>query len=230
MAFAYMLTGDEKYLAMKDRLSTMARYQPNGYSSPEGFPNGEKFCTKITEFMGVCFDWLYPILSEAERETIIHSLDWRIEHTLNEYSWRHEGEVRADGIAVAPASHPWENITWTLTGALAVAEHSEAARQFAELGLHYITGVGTGFGPDEGWNEGVSYSSWKFGSLMATSLLCRDDASRTASGTQSVLPGYGELSLNLAPVGVLRPAGEISLFSIAITNAGSTLTAESWLI
>lgn len=91
MAFAHMLTGDEKYLAMKDRLSTMARYQPNGCSSPEGFPNGEKFCTKITEFMGVCFDWLYPILSEAERETIIHSLDWRIEHTLNEYSWRHEG-------------------------------------------------------------------------------------------------------------------------------------------
>lgn len=84
MAFAYMLTEDEKYLAMKDRLLTMARYQPNGCSSPEGFPNGEKFCTKITEFMGVCFDWLYPILSADERETIIHSLDWRIEHTLSQ--------------------------------------------------------------------------------------------------------------------------------------------------
>ena len=211
MAFAYMLTGDEKYLAMKDRLLTMARYQPNGCSSPEGFPNGEKFCTKITEFMGVCFDWLYPILSEAERETIIHSLDWRIEHTLNEYSWRHEGEVRADGIAVAPASHPWENITWTLTGALAVAEHSEAARQFAELGLHYITGVGTGFGPDEGWNEGVSYSSWKFGSLMATSLYAAMMHPELHLERNPFYRGMGNFLLNLAPVGVLRPAwGDIA--------------------
>ena len=48
MAFAYMLMEDEKYLAMKERLLTMARYQPNGCSSPEGFPSGEKFCTKIT--------------------------------------------------------------------------------------------------------------------------------------------------------------------------------------
>lgn len=211
MAFAYMLTGDEKYLAMKDRLLTMARYQPNGFSSPEGFPNGEKFNTKITEFMGVCFDWLYPILSADERETIIHSLDWRIEHTLNEYSWRHEGAVRTDGIAVAPASHPWENITWTLTGALAVAEHSEAARQFAELGLHYITGVGTGFGPDEGWNEGVSYSSWKFGSLVATSLYAAMMHPDLRLGRNPFYRGMGNFLLNLAPVGVLRPAwGDIA--------------------
>ena len=211
MAFAYMLTGDEKYLGMKSRLLTMARYEPGGYSSPEGFGKGEKFCTKITEFMGVCFDWLYPILSEDERETIIHALDWRIAHTMNEYSWLHKGEVRAKGIAVAPTSHAWENITWTLSGALAVAEHSRVARQFLELGLHYVTGVGTGFGPDEGWNEGVSYSTWKFYSLVATSLYVAMTLPDLHLERNPFYRGMGTFLLNLAPVGVVRPAwGDIA--------------------
>ncbi len=211
MAFAYLLTCDEKYLAVKDRLLTMARYQPGGYSSPEGFADGSKFCTKITEFMGVCFDWLYPVLSRDERATIIDALDWRIAHTLNEYSWLHKGRVRADGIAVAPASHPWENITWTLSGALAVAEHSDAARKFLELGLHYITGVGTGFGPDEGWNEGVSYSTWKFSSLVATSLYAAMTLPALRLECNPFYRGMGTFLLNLAPVGVLRPAwGDIA--------------------
>jgi len=205
LAFAFMLTGDEKYLAAKERLVALASYPPGGKASPEGVGAANKFSTKITEHLGVAFDWLYDALSEAERDAIIHSLDWRIGHIMNSYSWLHEGCVRPNGIAISPGSHPWENITWTLTGALAVAEHSEAARQFAKLGLNYLAGVANGYGPDEGWNEGVSYSNWKFSSLVATTMYAAMTLPELHLERNRFFHRMGEFFLHLCPLGGMRP-------------------------
>ncbi|MCZ6636433.1 MAG: DUF4962 domain-containing protein [bacterium] len=206
MAFAYMLTEDGKFLAAKDRLRTLAAYEPGGYASPEGIGKAHKFSTKITEHLGVAFDWFYHELSPEERETIVHSLDWRIEHTLNHFSWLKDGEINLRGIAVAGTSHAWENITWTLTGAMAVAEHSEVARKFVELVLHYFVGVGSGFAQDEGWNEGVSYSPWKFGSLVAASIYATMTIPELHLERNPFYRGLGEFFLYQIPVGVIRPA------------------------
>ena len=206
MAFAFLLTGDERYLAVKDRLLRLAAYEPGGYASPEGIGPAHKFGTKITEHMGVCFDWLYGVLSPAQRDAIVRSLDWRIAHIMRAFSYLSEGRVRANGIAVSATSHAWENMTWTLTGAMAVAEHSAAAREFVELGLHYFTGVANGFGADEGWNEGVSYSNWKFSSLVATSLYVAMTFPELHIERNPIYRHLVEFFLYLTPVGLVRPA------------------------
>ena len=36
VAFAYLLTSDEKYAGFKERFLTIASYPPGGYASPEG--------------------------------------------------------------------------------------------------------------------------------------------------------------------------------------------------
>lgn len=205
MVFAFLLTDDRKYLIARERLLCLAAYEPGGYASPEGSGHGHKFSTKITEHLGISFDWLYDELSSADREVMIRSLDWRIDHIMSSYSWLHDGEVRHNGLAVGAASHPWEDFTWTLSGALAVAEHSPAARQFAELGLHYLTGVANSFGPDEGWNEGVSYGNWKFSSLVATSLYTAMTLPALQLERNPFYRRMGDFFLYLTPVGCIRP-------------------------
>lgn len=206
LAFAFLLTRNEKYLAVKDRLLALASYPPGGYASPEGIGPAHKFSTKIIEHLGVAFDWLYDVLTPDERDVILAGLEWRIDYIYREFSWLKNGNVNPRGIAVSATSHAWENITWTLTGALAIAEHSEAARTFVEMGLHYLIGVGSGFAQDEGWNEGVSYSNWKFGSLVAASMYATMTVPGLHLERNPFYRSLGDFFLYQAPVGVIRPA------------------------
>ncbi len=34
------------------------------------------------------FDWFYEELSETERDMIVHALEWRIDHTMNNFCRR----------------------------------------------------------------------------------------------------------------------------------------------
>ena len=206
MAFAYILTQDGKFLAVTDRLRQLAGYPPGGYASPEGIGSAHKFSTKITEHLGVAFDWLYHHLSDEERETIQNSLEWRISHTLNHFSWLKDGKINPKGIAVSGTSHAWENITWTLTGALAVVEHCPSASQFMNLALNYLVGVGSGFAQDEGWNESASYSPWRFGSLVAVSIYAGMTIPDLYLERNPFFHRLGQFFLYQIPVGVLRPA------------------------
>ncbi|MEA3401052.1 MAG: DUF1961 family protein [Armatimonadota bacterium] len=166
IAMAYMLTGDEKYLAVRAPLVQLASYPPGGESSPEGLGPRRKWATMVTMHLGLCYDWLYPQLTQQERETIAHSLDWRIAHILNDFSWRRNGRVFSRGLAGMVGSHQYQNALWTLVGALAVYDESEAAAELTELTLHYLCGVTNGFGAVESWNEGVSYGNGKCGTLL----------------------------------------------------------------
>ncbi|MFO8080291.1 MAG: DUF4962 domain-containing protein, partial [Armatimonadota bacterium] len=166
IAMAYLLTGDESYLRVREPLMTLASYPPGGESSPEGLGPRRKWATRVTMDLGLVYDWLYPVLTEDQRAAIAESLDWRIAHILDGFSWRRGGNVLHRGLAGMVGSHQWENAQWTLVGALAVWEDSEAAREFAPLMLNYLCGVTNGFGETEAWNEGVLYGNAKCATLL----------------------------------------------------------------
>ena len=206
LAFVYLLTQDKKYLAAKSRLITLAAYPRGGHASPEKIGPAHKFSTKIIEHLGVAVDWLYHEFTPEERKIIIAGLEWRIDYIYRDFSWFKDDKVNPQGIAVSATSHAWENINWTFTGALAIAEHSEVARTFVDLVLHYLIGVGSGFAQDEGWNEGTSYSPWKFGSLLASALYARMTFPELYLERNPFYHGLGSFFLYQTPVGVIRPA------------------------
>ena len=162
-AFAYLLTGDEKYLACKERFLRMASWPKGGYASPEGAGAVAKWESHLTEYFGLFYDWFYDKLTPAERAVVRKSLEWRIDHTTNSYAWRRKGgeAIRPGSIAVLCSSHPYENTMVTLPGALAICDESRIAREALELDIHYLIGITSGMGEDEGWNEGPGYGNGK---------------------------------------------------------------------
>ncbi len=206
IAMAYMLSGDEKYLALREPLLKLASYPPGGESSPEGLGSKRKWATLVTMYMGLCYDWLYDTLSEDERATVAHSLDWRIAHILNEFSWRRGGKVFNRGISGMAGSHQYENVMWTLPGALACYETSEAAREFVEIALHYLVGVTNGFGPEEAWNEGVLYGNAKSASMLHATVYTALTIPELAIERNPYLDRIGSFFAYLTPLGIERSA------------------------
>jgi len=206
-AMAYMLTGDEQYLAVREPLVKLASYPPGGVSSPEGL-TARKWGTKITMDMGLAYDWLYPVLTEDERAQIEQSLDWRIEHILNNYSWRKggAGRVYPRGLAGMATSHAYEDALWTLVGALAVYERSEAARELTDVLLNYLAGVTNGFGETEAWNEGASYGNWKCKTLLDAALWADMTVPELRMGRNPYFRRVGRFFSYLYPVGMERSA------------------------
>jgi len=206
MALAYMLSGDEKYLACKGPLLTLASYPPGGASSPEGLGESRKWATMVTPYMGLCFDWLYPVLTEAERDQIAASLEFRIKHIWESFSWYRRGVPNVRGLAMFVASHQAQNFNWTITGALALYERSQVARDFVEGGLHYLVGVTNGFGPEEAWNEGLSYGNGKCGSLVDATLYALMTIPELHLERNPFYGRIGSFFSYLSPVGMERSA------------------------
>lgn len=205
-AMAYMLTGDEQFLAVREPLVALAAYPPGGVSSPEGL-TARKWGTKITMDLGLAYDWLYPVLTEDERAQIARSLDWRIEHVLNDYSWkRRDRGVYSRGLAGMVTSHCYEDALWTLVGALAVYEDSEAAREFTDVALNYLTGVTNGFGPTEAWNEGAAYGNWKCKTLLDAALWADMTVPGLRMSANPFFRRVGGFFSYLYPVGAERSA------------------------
>ena len=206
IAMAYMLSGDEKYLAMREPLLKLASYPPGGESSPEGLGSKRKWATLVTQYMGLCYDWLHDALSKDERATVAHSLDWRVGHILNEFSWRRKGKVNMGGISGRVGSHQYENVMWTLPGALACYETSEAAREFTEIALHYLVGVTGGFGSDEAWNQGVLYGNAKSASMLDAITYTALTIPELALERNPYLDRIGSFFAYQTPLGIERSA------------------------
>ena len=206
-AMAWVLTGDEQLLAVRAPLVALASYPPGGVSSPEGLTE-RKWGTTITMYLGLAYDWLYPALTDDERATIAHSLDWRIGHVLNDYSWRKgaDGRVYHRGLAGMATSHAYEDALWTLVGALAVYDESEAAREFTDVMLNYLAGVTNGFGETEAWNEGLAYGNWKLKSLLDATLWADMTVPELQMGRNPYFRRIGEFFSFLSPVGMERSA------------------------
>jgi hypothetical protein len=48
--------------------------------------DGSEDATQGNEFLALLFDWLYPDLTPNERQIMIKSLEWRVDHIMNNFS------------------------------------------------------------------------------------------------------------------------------------------------
>lgn len=88
VAFAWKLTGDERYAGVVERAVTFASYPPGGRASPEGLGgDGAEDATQGNEFLALLFDWLYEDMTDEQRAVMIRSLEWRVDHIMNNFSW-----------------------------------------------------------------------------------------------------------------------------------------------
>ncbi|MBT4821180.1 MAG: hypothetical protein HON70_36050, partial [Lentisphaerae bacterium] len=162
-----------------------------------------KWNTHLTEFLGLFYDWSYHDLSPAERATVRESLKWRITHTLDDYAWR-KGKgriVRRGSIAVSCSSHPYENTMVTMAGALAVCDELPIARKALEIGLHYIVGITSGHGEDEGWNEGPGYGNGKMKWLMDATAYLQTTCPGLNLGRNDAYSAYADFFARITPLG-----------------------------
>ncbi len=164
VAYAYLLTGDEKYAGFKERFLTMASWPKGGWSAPEGAnPDNDKWETHLTGYLGLFYDWFYDDLTPAERAVVRGSIEWRIDHTLNSFAWRKKNgtQVRINCTSMACSSHPYEATMVSMAGPLAIYDESPIGRKALEIGIHYLQSITNGMGEDEAWNEGAGYGNGK---------------------------------------------------------------------
>ncbi|MGD9498244.1 MAG: DUF4962 domain-containing protein, partial [Armatimonadota bacterium] len=92
VAFVWKLTGDARYAGVVERAVTWASYPPGGRASPEGLGgDGAEDATQGNEFLALLFDWLYQDMTDAQRQVMIGSLEWRVDHIMNNFSWARGG-------------------------------------------------------------------------------------------------------------------------------------------
>ena len=170
-AFVYRLTGDEQFLKAGELARALAQFEKGGLASPEYHGAPRKWPTQITEYLALCYDLLHDKLTAEHRKIILDSIDWRLRATYFEkYSWRSGDTMARNGSAVFCQSHPFENFMWSLPGVLLTAGDLEVSDELTPLCLNYLTGVTSAHGPDEAWNEGLAYGSWKGQTMLGASL------------------------------------------------------------
>ncbi len=207
VAFMYRLTGEEKYASVKSRALTFASYPKGGRASPEPMGESSEDSTQNTEFLALLYDWLFPGFNASERAVFVASLDWRIDHFVNNFAWKRtrdgKREVHTYGsLATTGASHSFEGFWDTFPAALAIYEDSEAARECFHLGVNWMVGVGSSHGFDEGWNEGPGYSSSKFKWLLNAMQYLDSVFPEFEAGRNPWLDRMGEWFCRVTPVGM----------------------------
>lgn len=222
VAFAYRFTREARYAGVKDRLLTMASWPKGGYASPEGAGAVDKWETHLTEYFGLMLDWLWDDFTRAEREVIINSLDWRIDHTINSFAWhRNNGtKMRIGSVATLCSSHPFENLMTTIPGCIAIYEHSDAAKLGLNLGINYLIGVTNGFGLDEGWNEGPGYGNGKMKWLMDAAGYCNITFPELGLERNPLLAELGDFFCRITPVGMQHSSWGNRAFNYSDWTAG----------
>ena len=134
VAFVWKLTADAKYAGVVERAVTWASYPPGGRASPEGLGgDGSEDASQGNEFLSLLFDWLYQDMTDAQRQIMIRSLEWRVQHLLKKFAWSASGaggpmlrmtfrNGNLEGEAAhlgdqrywPEASDDWNTFTWTI--------------------------------------------------------------------------------------------------------------------
>ena len=206
-SFAHRLTGDEKYSRAKDLAVALARFPKGGLASPEYHGPPRKWPTQITEYLAVCLDWWHDELTPEERDTILGSIDWRLRATyLEKASWRAGDSISRSGVSAFCQSHPYENFMWSLPAVLLTAGDLPLADELVPLCLHYLTGVTSAHGPDEGWNEGLAYGGWKGQTMLQASAYTALLLPELELGRSPYYGRLGDWYAHLMPLGIQRLA------------------------
>ncbi len=176
-AFAYKITGQEKYRNAVDIFAKIAAYPKGGRSSPEGMGgDSEENSTSVTEYLALAYDWLYDEYSPAQRAAFEASLEWRLRGWLYEFRWGgawythfsrggYEGPAASVGsLVLQGGDHDWEGTMATFPAAIAIYDKSEVARKFFHLAVNYLIGVGERSAQngcaDQGMAYGHSHLKW----------------------------------------------------------------------
>ncbi|MDP6040792.1 MAG: heparinase II/III family protein, partial [Candidatus Latescibacteria bacterium] len=201
--FAHLLTADAVYEGYKSRFLTIASWPIGGYASPEGAGSVQKWPSHLTEYLGLFYDWCYDVLSENERAVVKGSLEWRINYTMHSFAWETDDgtTMRPGSISVRCKSHAFENLMVTIPGALAICDESELAREALEIGLHYVMGMTSGMGEDEGWNEGPGYGNGKMKWLMDATWYLQTAMPDLDFGVNDMYDAYCDFFARITPIG-----------------------------
>lgn len=222
-SFAYRTTGDERFARAKELALALARLPKGGLASPEYHGASRKWPTQLTEYLALCYDWWYPDLTDAERKTLLSSIDWRLRATfLEKHSWRNGDRIARSGPAMFCQSHPYENFVWSLPGVLLTAGDLEVSDELVPLCLNYLTGVTSAHGPDEGWNEGLSYGNWKGQSMLQASIYTALLLPELELGNNPCYDRLGQWYRHLLPLGIKRLS-----FGDYAANPESTRSVQS---
>lgn len=206
-SFAYHMTRDPSFARSREQALALARIPRGGLASPEFHGAKRKWSTQITGMLALAYDWWYPVLNEEERKTLLDAIEWRLKATyLEKHSWASGDNIARSGVAVFPSSHPYENFMWSLPPVLLTAGDLAVSDELTPLCLHYLTGVTCGHGPDEGWNEGLSYGAGKGSTMLHAAMYTALIFPELELGKSPYFYRLAEWFAHLAPLGIQRLA------------------------
>lgn len=183
LALTYRLTGEPAY-AERAKQDLLAGAAFPDWASWHFLNVGE-----ITALMAVGYDWLYDVLTEAEREAVRTAIvELGLKQGVEAYAGRHAESWWTTRM------NNWNQVCngGLVLGALAVAEDEPAlATSVIEAAIASLPHAMRGYEPDGAWYEGPTY--WAYGTTYNALLL---DALRTALGSTLGLEatdGYADL-------------------------------------
>lgn len=174
IAYCHKLTGDDKYAHALEKIIVMAKWPKGGQLSPEGLGARHKMPSASAELFAVTYDWYYDELSPDDKATIKEAIDWRIREMYQGKGvsiWKRPNTLFFQSLSYFPGSHPYQNWAWSAPASIIMAGESEAADAAIEFSMHYLTGVTSPMGPDEGYNEGHGYVHEKSLTMLQVALL-----------------------------------------------------------
>ncbi|MFH2067486.1 MAG: DUF4962 domain-containing protein [Pseudomonadota bacterium] len=204
--FAYHITEHVKFAGCKQHFLTMAAWPPGGLSSPEGHEKTkkDKWGTHITGYLGLFYDWQHHDLTPADRRLVRDSIEWRIDHSMNNFAWlTNNGKaISQKSVGVQGYSHPYENLMVSIPGAIAICDESEIARNFLKLAVSYIIGVTSNLGEEEAWNEGPGYGNGKMKWLMDATWYLQTAMPSLHLQNNPMYSKYCDFFSRITPIGV----------------------------
>lgn len=211
-AFAYLITGDEKYANIINIWKTIAAYPKGGASSPEGMGVGadSEDNTSITEFMACVYDWFYDELTIEERGVFENSLEWRISEWMYNFQWggalytggSEDPKLGRASIAIAGSEHSWEGAMDTFPASIALYEKSETARKYFHWISNYIISVGELIAQNGGYDNGAAYGQSHMKWLTYQLMYLNSALPELKIGKNPLYKQYAEFFTGMVPIGM----------------------------
>lgn len=150
LALMYVLTGEDRYgVPAKRLLLSAADWDPEGISSILA-PYGDEVGLGLAKAGPHCYDWLYGLLTDAERAKVRRMLVARGDQLLQRLEKR-------DFLARPQGSHNGRLPGYLIEHAIALADHPRASA-WMDYALRALMTVFPHWGGDDGgWAEGVPY-------------------------------------------------------------------------
>ena len=152
LALAYLFSGEKRYgehaLAI---LLEIAKWDPEAVSSIMA-PYGDEIGLSYVKTEAHCYDWLYDLMDDTQRDTVRQMLIARGNQMLRRLQ-------RRDFLASPGESHAGRLPGYLCEHAIAVAEEPEAQTWLDYALLALCTVFPHWGGPDGGWAEGIGYGT-----------------------------------------------------------------------